>query len=84
MCVEDEWLDDHGRLHRTCWQCGGEGFLEGTCTCMEDSCCCLDPDPEMCDMCRGVGSFEIKPEVRERTSEEAETADSIQSHIYRE
>ena len=38
-----------------CWNCGGEGYLEGECTCGEDCCCCADPEPPTCDVCRGKG-----------------------------
>ena len=50
---ERAWVD--------CWQCGGEGYLEGTCTCGEDTCCCLDPEPETCDICHGDGGWWSKP-----------------------
>lgn len=60
MCVEDEWLDDKGNLWRTCWQCGGNGYIEGECTCMDDTCCCLEPDEPACDICRGHGAFIIQ------------------------
>jgi hypothetical protein len=43
------WID--------CWQCGGEGEIEGDCDCMEDSCCCLVPTPPRCDVCRGAGGW---------------------------
>ncbi len=32
-----------------------EGYLKGECTCGEDTCCCLDPEPPPCDICRGRG-----------------------------
>jgi hypothetical protein len=35
-----------------CWNCGGEGFLEGECTCGEDTCCCLEPEAPPCPECR--------------------------------
>ncbi|MCZ4351565.1 hypothetical protein O4H61_03465 [Roseovarius aestuarii] len=38
-----------------CWNCGGDGDLEGTCTCMEDCCACLEP--EACDVCNGRGGW---------------------------
>ncbi len=81
---DDTWLGDDGREYRTCWQCGGEGFIDGECTCMDDCCCCLEPEPPVCDICRGTGSFEIKREQHQRPSEEAEAADAIQAHIYKE
>ncbi len=42
---------------RTCWSCGGEGYHDGDCTCWEDTCCCLVPDPPVCDLCGGTGSL---------------------------
>ena len=42
-----------------CWNCGGAGYHEDDCTCWEDTCCCLYPEPPVCDVCRGSG--EIKP-----------------------
>lgn len=47
--AECVWID--------CWNCGGEGYLEGDCTCMEDTCCCLEPDPPVCDVCKGKGGW---------------------------
>lgn len=44
-----EWID--------CWSCGGEGVHEGGCTCMDDTCCCLNPEPPDCDVCRGTGGW---------------------------
>lgn len=38
-----------------CWNCGGSGEIEGDCTCGEDTCCCLDPEPPVCSECRGRG-----------------------------
>lgn len=39
-----------------CEMCGGDG-LDGH-DCGEDSCCCMDPEPNLtCDACRGRGSF---------------------------
>ena len=40
----------------TCYACGGEGVGYG-CTCWDDTCCCLEPTPPACDICRGEGSF---------------------------
>jgi hypothetical protein len=34
-----------------CPTCGGDGFIDGDCTCMDDTCCCLDPDPPPCPDC---------------------------------
>lgn len=51
--LADDWRydDDDG----TCCQCGGSGVLEGLCTCMDDTCCCLHPEPPECDWCGGAG-----------------------------
>jgi hypothetical protein len=38
-----------------CWNCGSEGYIDGECTCGEDCCCCLEPTPPHCDICRGLG-----------------------------
>lgn len=35
-----------------CFMCGGEGFIEGECTCGDDTCCCLEPTPPECPECR--------------------------------
>lgn len=40
-----------------CWNCGGEGYIDGDCTCMEDCCACLEPDPPVCDICKGKGGW---------------------------
>ena len=41
----------------TCWQCEGEGYLVNSC--IEDCCCCLDPEEEHgtseCGICKGTG-----------------------------
>ena len=47
----DDWVD--------CPCCGGAGFLDGDCTCMEDMCCCLKPDPPTCDHCSGAGGWHL-------------------------
>lgn len=57
---DDTWLDNRGNTHATCWQCGGEGYIDGECTCMDDCCCCLVPEPPVCDICKGVGSYIVK------------------------
>jgi hypothetical protein len=46
------------RWRVACYACGGEGVGEG-CTCWDDTCCCLDPEPPECDICNGEGSFII-------------------------
>jgi hypothetical protein len=38
-----------------CYNCGGEGVIDGDCTCWEDCCCCAEPDPPDCQVCRGRG-----------------------------
>lgn len=38
-----------------CWKCGGSGSLTDTCTCGDDTCCCLEPEEEICDICNGKG-----------------------------
>lgn len=39
--------DDDGECHL----CGGSGMLEDECTCMDDTCCCLEPDHPPCPEC---------------------------------
>ncbi len=48
-----EWIE--------CWNCGGEGYIEGECDCMEDSCCCLNPTPPVCGVCKGRGGWNEEP-----------------------
>lgn len=46
--------DAHHELNPSdaeCWNCGGEGYLDDTCTCGEDTCCCLEPTPQACPEC---------------------------------
>lgn len=43
-----------------CYNCGGEGVIDGDCTCGEDCCCCAEPEPPVCGHCRGVGSYVVK------------------------
>lgn len=38
-----------------CWNCGGEGVIDGDCTCQEDRCVCLEPEAPPCSHCRGKG-----------------------------
>ena len=52
---EDEYLGHDPDEDEGCWNCGGEGFLEGLCTCGEDTCCCLEPEPPICPECKGKG-----------------------------
>ena len=49
-----------GTETKDCWACGGSGYLEGTCTCWDDCCCCLEPEEEQCMECGGKGYFEVK------------------------
>lgn len=44
-----------GRWRVTCWNCGGEGTLEGTCDCMNDPCVCRNPHELKCGICNGEG-----------------------------
>lgn len=53
-----------------CWHCGGSGEIEGGCTCMDDTCCCADPEPPTCDVCMGTGSIL----VTKLTDDNCETA----------
>lgn len=57
---EETWFDTKGNEWRSCFDCGGEGFYEGECTCMDDCCCCLTPDAPICRTCRGSGSLLVK------------------------
>lgn len=59
--IERDWIE--------CWACGGEGVLEGTCTCGEDCCCCAEPEPQTCDICHGDGGWK-----RQHRPEEAALA----------
>ena len=47
--AEGEWVD--------CPNCGGDGVIDGECTCMDDTCCCLVPEPPECDECEGAGGW---------------------------
>lgn len=38
-----------------CETCGGTG--EGQHDCGEDTCCCADPEPGVCDTCDGDGGW---------------------------
>lgn len=48
---EDDFLNDFG----DCPTCGGTGVIEDDCTCLDDTCCCLQPTPPTCDDCGGAG-----------------------------
>jgi hypothetical protein len=45
------------RYRVTCWNCGGDGVIEGQCTCFDDTCCCLNPKPPACNICNGAGGY---------------------------
>lgn len=49
--MEKVWID--------CWQCGGAGELDWECTCMDDTCCCLEPDAPECNICGGAGGYMV-------------------------
>lgn len=51
--VHEALMDDIER----CWACDGIGYFEDQCTCMDDTCCCLNPTPLMCHLCRGKGTL---------------------------
>lgn len=44
------WDDDD-----VCGACGGAGVFEDECTCGDDTCCCLVPEPPICPECKGNG-----------------------------
>ncbi len=46
--------DCDGQRH-TCYECGGEGYSGHDCG--EDSCCCLEPEEDVCPVCRGEGGW---------------------------
>lgn len=49
--IDDHLYDDDG----DCALCGGAGVIEDECTCMDDTCCCLNPSPPVCPACKGRG-----------------------------
>ena len=51
-----------GKVWVECWNCGGEGDIEGDCTCGEDTCCCIEPDAPICSHCHGKGGYFVVPE----------------------
>jgi hypothetical protein len=53
-----------------CYNCGGEGVIDGDCTCGEDCCCCLEPDPPGCQVCRGRG-FLVVSELTDDNCQDA-------------
>jgi hypothetical protein len=44
-------------LFETCQDCAGDGYHEHDC--FDDSCCCLDPEGEVCVVCNGEGLIPI-------------------------
>lgn len=60
---DETWIDTKGVEWTDCPACGGEGFIDGECTCMDDTCCCLEPDPPICDECRGAGALKVTGHV---------------------
>jgi len=56
--VYNEVTDDIDLFDETddsCPQCGGSGVDDSDCTCMDDTCCCLYPEPPVCGLCGGRG-----------------------------
>ncbi len=47
--------DDDFSEDEACWSCGGAGEHIDECICMDDTCCCLVPEPPICDECGGSG-----------------------------
>lgn len=54
---EDIVIFDDDGYYVSCWACGGVGYHEGECTCLDDTCCCLYPDPPVCSECKGSGAL---------------------------
>lgn len=47
-------------VENECPQCGGEGWIDdGSCTCGDDTCCCLETDAPECPLCGGAGFIGI-------------------------
>ena len=51
QCEHVELRHHFGDDDDECWMCGGSGELLDTCTCGDDTCCCLYPEPEPCPEC---------------------------------
>lgn len=51
-----------GMAWRPCPYCE-DGYVEGECTCWDDTCCCLEPEPPVCSHCRGKGGWPIPFEI---------------------
>lgn len=49
----DEGVFVYTNEEQDCWKCGGDGYIPHDC--FEDTCCCLDPDDDICDICNGEG-----------------------------
>lgn len=60
-----------------CWDCGGAGVYEESCTCQEDCCCCLEPTPPRCSHCRGKGFLAVS-ELTDDNCEDAIPITSVQ------
>ena len=44
------------KLWRDCYNCDEDGFVDHDCG--EDTCCCLDPEPNVrCDICHGKSGW---------------------------
>lgn len=41
-----------------CWSCGGSGESEHDC--FDDTCCCLNPEPDTCEVCKGEGYLKVR------------------------
>lgn len=50
MSEQEEWVD--------CEVCGGDGLVDHRC--VEDTCCCLDPENEPCPACGGLGGEVVR------------------------
>lgn len=49
--------EDYESNEAECWNCGGTGETEHDC--FDDTCCCLNPEPEMCEVCGGDGWIKV-------------------------
>lgn len=50
--IEDEVMMRLNPGGDECPHCGGEGFIDGECTCGDDTCCCAWPTPPECTECQ--------------------------------
>jgi len=63
----DDYVTDDGRAWRSCWNCGGEFYVDHDCG--EDVCCCLYPeDNVVCDVCDGKGGWYLSESTTEDKS----------------